>query len=150
MTDKAVIQGAFSDFRIVKGRKVAQIIIEVPIEAADHALAVLGGVPRMDTECWVAIARLNLRPRSEPDHRLSQQAGICCRDPNFQDFLQTKMPESLIMKNMESERHQSTAHWLRKYLQVATRADLDTDPEAAGRWSQLYEEFCAKRAEMRL
>jgi predicted metalloenzyme YecM len=46
MTDAAVTQGTFADFRLIKGRKVCQIVIEVPIEQADQALAALGGLPQ--------------------------------------------------------------------------------------------------------
>jgi hypothetical protein len=42
----AATQGTFSDFRLIKGRKVCQIVIEVPIEQADQALAALGGLPQ--------------------------------------------------------------------------------------------------------
>lgn len=59
MTELAAIRATFSDLRIVKGRKVAQLVMEIPIEQADHALAVLGGIPRSDKEVWVGIARLD-------------------------------------------------------------------------------------------
>ena len=35
------IKATFSDFKLIKGRKVAQLIFEVPIEATDAALAAL-------------------------------------------------------------------------------------------------------------
>jgi hypothetical protein len=54
----AAFEATFSDFKIIRGRKVAQVVLEVPLEAADTALRVLGGVPRPDAECWVAVARL--------------------------------------------------------------------------------------------
>ena len=38
--------GTFSDFKIVRGRKVAQLVIEVPLEKANEVLAALGGVPQ--------------------------------------------------------------------------------------------------------
>ncbi len=37
------ICATFSDFRLVKGRKVCQLVCEVPLEQADAALAALGG-----------------------------------------------------------------------------------------------------------
>ena len=60
MTD--AIAGTFSDFRLIKGRKVAQFIIEVPLETADQALAALGGIPNPHAEKWVGIARLKDNP----------------------------------------------------------------------------------------
>lgn len=59
MTAPAAFKATFSDFRLVKGRKVAQIVVEVPIEEADNALKALGGIPRPDIERWVAVARLS-------------------------------------------------------------------------------------------
>lgn len=59
MTAPAAFKATFSDFRLVKGRKVAQIVVEVPIEEADNALKALGGIPRPDLERWVAVARLS-------------------------------------------------------------------------------------------
>ena len=51
-------QATYSDFKIIRGRKVCQIVLEVPLEAADAAMAVLGGVPRPDQETWVGVARI--------------------------------------------------------------------------------------------
>lgn len=66
MTDEpAAIRASFSDFRIIKGRKQAQLILEVPIEEADNALAVLGGIPQPQSDCWVAVARLNGKQKTE-------------------------------------------------------------------------------------
>lgn len=53
-------KGEFSDFKIVKTRSVCQIVLEIPLEQADDALAVLGGVPRPDRQVWVAVARLGV------------------------------------------------------------------------------------------
>jgi hypothetical protein len=46
MSDVAAIKATFSDFRLIKGRKQAQLVLEVPIEQADNALAALGGIPQ--------------------------------------------------------------------------------------------------------
>ncbi|MBI1425815.1 MAG: hypothetical protein GC149_20520 [Gammaproteobacteria bacterium] len=59
MSDHAVIQGSFAEFKTVKTRSVAQIIIEVPIEASNHTLAALGGIPMPGKEQPVAVARMN-------------------------------------------------------------------------------------------
>jgi hypothetical protein len=59
MTDKpAAFSATFSDLKVVKTRGVAQFIFEAPLEAADHALNVLGGMPQPMKERWVAIARM--------------------------------------------------------------------------------------------
>jgi len=53
----SVLAATFSDFRLVRGRKVAQLVMEVPIEQAEVAIS-LFGMPRPDKERWVAIAPL--------------------------------------------------------------------------------------------
>ena len=50
------IRATYSDVKLVKTRKVFQLIFEVPIEDADNALRVLGGLPRPAAERWVGIA----------------------------------------------------------------------------------------------
>lgn len=54
----AATRATFSDFRLIKTRKVAQLVFEVPIEEADGALQTLGGLPRSDDERWCGIALL--------------------------------------------------------------------------------------------
>lgn len=63
MTDTApIFSASYSDWRIVKGRKVVQIIFEVPIGAEGHAYRVLGGMPKLDKPSWFGIARLKEKP----------------------------------------------------------------------------------------
>lgn len=65
MTDTpAVFSASFSDWRVIKGRKVVAIVFEVPLEAADHAYNVLGGMPNFGADQWFAIARLQ-KPEGE-------------------------------------------------------------------------------------
>ena len=59
MTDKTVFQGTFAKIQQVSGRKVTQFIIEVPTEAANHALQCLGGLPMPDETVWVCVARMD-------------------------------------------------------------------------------------------
>ena len=60
----AAIAGTFADLRTVKTRGICQLVIELPIEQADHALEMLGGVPQPGKEKWVGVARLQEPPRS--------------------------------------------------------------------------------------
>lgn len=55
----SIIQATYSDLKVVKTRRVAQLIFEIPLEQFNEAMAVLGGAPLPDSEVWVAIARLN-------------------------------------------------------------------------------------------
>jgi hypothetical protein len=53
MTDEpAAVKATFSDFRLIKGRKQAQLVLEIPIEEADRALAALGGIPQPQSDHW--------------------------------------------------------------------------------------------------
>ena len=56
MTD--AIRAQYSDFKLIKTRSVLQIVMELPIERAEAALALLG-IPQPGTQTWCAIARLN-------------------------------------------------------------------------------------------
>ena len=89
------IRATFSDFKIIKGRKVAQLVMEVPIEDADAALKALGGVPMPASEQWVGIAPLTReaaeKPRKESerweDLSAVKQAAIRCQDEGFQRWI---------------------------------------------------------------
>ena len=59
MKSPAAFQATYADWRLVKGRKVCQIILEVPLEAANAVLDVLGGMPDPAQSLWLGVARLN-------------------------------------------------------------------------------------------
>jgi len=58
MDKPAAFSATYSDLKLIKTRKVVQFVFEVPLEAAEHAMNVLGGMPSPMTESWFAIARL--------------------------------------------------------------------------------------------
>src|SRR5262245_3566790 len=55
----AAFTATYSDWRVIKGRKVVSISFEVPIEHADLAYQVVGGMPDPAVSAWFAIAKLN-------------------------------------------------------------------------------------------
>ena len=57
MTDDAAILATFADWRTVKGRKVLQLIFEVPLEDQAKVLSHLGAPMPME-EKWCGIARV--------------------------------------------------------------------------------------------
>jgi hypothetical protein len=57
MTAPAAIRAVFSEWRMVKTRKVLALIFEVPLEQQAEVLTMLGA-PMPDAEIWCAIARL--------------------------------------------------------------------------------------------
>jgi hypothetical protein len=139
MNDAAVTQGTFSDFRLIKGRKCAQIVIEVPIEQADQALAALGGLPQPAEEKWVAIARLETKAKVQPlkaETKLGLEAIMRCKDPQFWQFLKDWSSERV---NSEAE----AADWVRRVCQVDSRSGLNADPVAAALWRGLDGRFQA-------
>lgn len=58
MDQPAVFSASYSDWRIVKTRGVVIVSFEIPLNAADLAYNVLGGMPTYETERRFAIARL--------------------------------------------------------------------------------------------
>lgn len=67
MTDAAAFEATFTDWRLIKGRKVVQVVLEVPLELADRAYQALGGMPDPAGSVWVAVARLNTERQVMPD-----------------------------------------------------------------------------------
>ena len=149
-----VVECSFSDFRTVKGRKVAQLILEIPIEAADHALSVLGGVPRPDADRWCALVRLdkaaasagvNSVPKPQDDahkeksegEKAVARAGILCNDPDFQRWVIQAAPHSA----RDNAQGFGTADILRAWLGVTTRKALATDADVLERFQRIDEAF---------
>ncbi len=145
------IRAAWADFKLVKTRQVAQLIFEVPIEAADTALRSLGGVPRPDKETWVGIAPITEeaatraptpadKPKRIPigDMTRVAQAGMLCHDDRFIQFLsqQYEMPV-----NTRRPIAEDAAEFVRAWCKVTSRKQLDTDPDRGKVWDQLRAEY---------
>jgi hypothetical protein len=146
MTDQpAAIQATFSDFRLVKGRKVAQLVLEIPLEQADAALSTLGGIPQPHSERWVALARLNGHvPEPKPDKekqrwrdlRLAAQASIRCTEPVFWRFIQDEY-------KAPSHDEEQAAKFVRRYCGVESRSELNLNPSSAEAWERLESKYQA-------
>lgn len=157
MTSARIIRAEYSDFRMVKTRKVLQLVFEVPIEQASDALNKLG-FPNPSDSVWCAVAVLDekasapvaqldehrssnpadagsspagcAKPR-RPFHELplSQQCAIRCSDKQFQKYI-----------GVESD--EEAAEVVRDvWLHVESRSVLDANSVAAGRWSRLEAQF---------
>lgn len=171
MTADAVLSGSYAGFRLVKTRRVVVVEVEVPIEALQRVLDVLG-TPDPASETPVAIARLQetaappssqaaegasrppsskpdggaARPRTWIDLTRAQQAGIRCGEERFFAFLRHKD----LMKLQKAEH--DPAEFVRQHCGVSTRAHLDTDSIAAAMWDTLdaeYRRFAGLEAEPR-
>jgi len=133
MTDLAAIDAEFVDFKLIKGRKVVIICLEIPLEKADRALAVLGGIPNPAESRYVAVARLDTQPAKveKRDTRTSQRAALLCQSGRFGRWLtDAEYPDELTIATAMRER-----------LGVKSRSELDTNPEARARFEQLEREY---------
>lgn len=154
MSDAAIIRGVFVDLRTLPSRSIARVTIEIPIEAANDALAKLGGFPLPGETRWVAVARLvpdaptpqpvatpadaapseplsKLGGRRWDDLKSSQQAGIRCNEPEFQAWLGvTTEPEAATI--------------VRKRCGVDSRGDLDRNEDASAAWWKLNRDYALR------
>lgn len=154
----AATKATFSDFRIVKGRKVAQLVFEVPLEGADAALAALGGLPQPATERWCAIARLTEEAARKPDAReryaqMSEgeqavtRATLLCKDLVFQNWIIPNGSNTYVeVDNPMDYIPAVAAVHLRKKLGIKSRAELATNAEALARFLALEARFKSERA----
>jgi hypothetical protein len=109
-TTDDLLEATYSDIRIIKGRKVLVISVEVPLENFDKAMQVLGGAPMPDRETWVFLGRLDravARPPAAPEPVIepspaprpkkawpelpaTQRAALLCDDHRFRAWLAAK------------------------------------------------------------
>lgn len=145
----AAFKATFEDFRIVKGRKVCQLVLEVPLEGADKALEALGGLPRPDDPMWVGVARMGRKEPVEKPKRswdeipLSEQAGIRCNDPQFQEWMIAGTAKTLPEKFHWDG--QDAAEWTKdrvaRICGISSRTELAPDNKPGQRWQFLDEEY---------
>jgi hypothetical protein len=129
-----VMQGTYSDFKVIKGRKVIQMVIEFPIEQAESVTSTFG-IPQPHEEQWVAVAMLNktMVTKNEGAMKAIQQAGIMCKDPSFGVWLRDERG----MTEVEPLDSNSIAQALRAILGIRSRSELSNDPEALKVWHSL-------------
>lgn len=135
MTTPAAIQAAYADYRRIKGRKVLQLILEVPLEQAPLVHDAFGE-PLPDGSTWVAVARID--PTAKPERKggkLAQKAGILCNEGAFITFLKETYP------NILAEYENDAALVVRFLCMVESRVDLDHDVDAAHRFKALATEY---------
>jgi hypothetical protein len=165
VSEPRVIQADFAGFRVVQGRKVAQLVLEIPIEASDDALLKLGGIPQPGSSRWCAVALLDIKssPHSVPvngepaeakletvpanseiagsrrkfdELPLVQQVGIRCSDAMFQEF-------------MKAETEAEAAAAIRKACAVSSRSLILDGSPAGAIWLQMerhYQSWLTDRA----
>lgn len=152
----AVIRATFSDFRIVKGRKQAQLIFELPLEQAQDAVLKLG-MPNPSEPAWCAIALLDMAKTQEPQSSAKSEAAkkayrdmpewkkaatrcvMLCKDGRFQDWLRDKQRRGRNWSNLDRE--QVTAGCLKDQLRIESRSEIATDERAYQAFIALEQEF---------
>ena len=66
MSKPLAFLATYTGWKLIKTRACVQIVFEVPLEKANEAYELLGGMPVAATENWFAIARLNQSKISVP------------------------------------------------------------------------------------
>lgn len=160
----SAFKAVYSDFKLVKTRGVIQVILEVPVEQADAAYEVLGGMPQPSKERWFAVAALapgaaaakpdpvdQPRPdRAKRDWRdlpASQQAALRCDDATFRAFLNEEKPNAL-RGVVNGELSAKLAIY--ELCQITSRSDLDTNHKARVIWHQIDSQYQAWLAKERV
>lgn len=138
----------FVDFKTYQTRSVIRLFFEAPIEDADEILHRLGGVPTAAKSRACAIVLLNpeiVEPKVSPAveneadrtswRKLAfvKQAGILCKDPEFQVWLKVDSEEA-------------AAERVRQICGCKeSRRELDRNTDAAAIWVRLSDAFRSRR-----
>lgn len=158
MSDEAIIQAEYVEWRMVKTRSSLQLIFEVPLEAQERVMQALG-VPLPNVSSPVAICRLvdaESRPAPTPqiahanDERaaddipgkpprpLSQVSAILCGIVAFRRFIMEQYDGWDQMPTPDE-----AADWIREQCGVRSRREFDTDDAAAANFRNIRSQYSA-------
>lgn len=142
MKNTGVIAATFSEWKMIKTRKVLQIVLELPLEQQGEVYQTLG-VPLPDQEIWVAVARLDMKAGAvkqvedmRPAAKLSQLAGILCHEGGFQRFVAEQLGDHEASED-------NAADYIRLVCSVKSRADIDKSEFASGKFRELRASYQA-------
>ena len=153
MSAPAAISGDFATYRHVQGRKVLQLVIEVPAESAASVFAALG-TPGAGEGIPVALARLAKRSEAQqpPKERrpftelpYAQQAAIRCEEAAFSQFLaHTHSTEWRTAAQIAGDPSVKWAPFaVRLICEVSSRSEIIKGTPAGDRWAALEADFYA-------
>ena len=133
-----IMKGTYSDYKLIKTRGVISVSVEFPIEQAEEFVRMFG-MPKPNTEKWVAIAGLNeeVVNKNEEVVKTIQQAGMLCKEVNFGRFLKTQKKMLDVIPNQED----TIAKGLRAILGIKSRTDFHTDPVSVLTFNRLKSEY---------
>ena len=146
----AAFKATYSDFKLIKGRKVVQLVFEVPLEIANEAYEVLGGMPNPGAEVWCAVARpaedgsanAPTSPRKvAPDKKMAQRAGILCSDPLFHRFIEHISGAIIGDEDL-------AADYVRKYCRVDSRSKIIPGTPAGNQFDELLNRYAGWKADI--
>jgi hypothetical protein len=164
MTKAAAFRAEFSDWKLIRTRKVVQIVLEVPVELSGEAYEVLGGMPDPSKSVWCAVARLKGGDVSEGrqaeailgsgvsgrTHETSpapspaqpgrakspaQVAGYLCKLPPFWKFLREECGRHYAIDE------DGAAEAVREICGVEHRSEIIHGTDAALYWHDLRSKF---------
>jgi len=148
MSVPAAFRACYSDWKLIRTRKCVQLIFEVPVEEADAAYQVLGGMPNPAESFWCAVARLKPdapeKKTKREWHELTpaQQAGITCNEPAFEAFLREQYPTLWISCAQPNHSSETSASIVRHICRVQSRSQINPDnPESVRLWDELYDAY---------
>lgn len=139
----AVIQAEYADYKRVKGRRVLQIICEVPIEHAPKVHELFGEPEFGEKQINVAIAKMDMAAVAQESVQQEEskkknypaQAAMLCENEAFQRFLARDM------HSMERMHKEQAANEVRVFCCVNSRSEIVEGTPAAARWQGLYRDF---------
>jgi len=146
MTNTAAFSGSYCDMRFVKSRKVAQIVVEIPIEQAAAFVAAFGA-PDPAKECPVALARLVAEPKQEAPKRkfgdlpASQQAAMRCNEVGFQRFIVQRLRDAKRPVPGDESDADRAARYVREWCCVDSRSDIMAGRFTGDRWKELDDAY---------
>lgn len=145
--------GGYADFKLVKTRQVAQVIVEIPLASAQEFVK-LFGLPNPATEDQIAIAKIKpgkvIEGTSEPKERrdfadlpAATQAALNCKEPRFWAYLREEHDYHCSDEN-------DAAAAVRHFCKVHSRGELTPRSEASHRWGLLASHYQAWNAAERV
>lgn len=167
MTARAAFHATYSDFRLIKTRKIIQIVCEVPLERANEVLRVLGGMPDPAAEKWCAIAVLNLnkaqqpvedndQPRPPLTPQSSPKAGGAKNHTGTKKpwhEMRSSQQAGLLCNDISFQRYiaelnnrlepnkELTVNFVRNYCGVTSRSLINESDTARAKWNDLVSNY---------
>lgn len=160
MSAPAAISGDFATYKHVQGRKMLQLVIEVPAEMASAVFAALG-TPGSGEAIPVALARLASSPatvsqpetvrkerRAFTDMPYAQQAAIRCQEPSFQQYVKAQAPtawDSMARRGSTASAPEIAAQLVRDWCRVESRSEIVKGTQAGDNWEHIEAAFYAEQ-----